>query len=109
MLMDIEGFLIVRSKVHHADDWDEFNRWYGEWHTPLACRELTGILHAWRLHDHTEPRHHIGVYAAGDLEALQTEVAGEVGQRLKDDYDGRWGERVSRTRDVASIVDAWTP
>lgn len=95
--------LIVRAEVLDGSVKENFDRWYREEHLP-ECVEAFGARRGWRGWSEVDASVHYAVYEfeeVATLRALPTSTAFR-GQVAK--FDGKWGDRVRRSRDVVEVA-----
>ena len=99
-----EVLLIVRACVSSPAEKSDFDRWYAGNHAPLAAR-LLGAARAWRFWSLTEGAVHYAVYSFRDETTLRRALESPEAVRLMAEFDDRWPQGVTRTRDIIRVVD----
>ena len=103
--MGMTAYLIVRSNVPNPDDRPLFDAWYQKEHLPDAHKDL-GVARAWRAWGTTDPSIHCAFYEFPDVKAAEQATAPEAIRHLIKEYDRVWGTRVTRTREIISVVQS---
>jgi hypothetical protein len=98
------AWLVVRATVADAADRAAFDAWYRAEHLPDAMKAF-GVRSAWRGWSETDPSAHCAHYRFDSLDALDAVMAGPAIRDLIAEFDRRWGTRVTRTREVMTVVD----
>jgi hypothetical protein len=97
------SILSVRSVVADPADRPAFDEWYANDHAMTAYRAFAPIRF-WRCWSDADPAVHY-VYYEFDSVARITEVSGSPEfAELVADFTNTWGDRVSRSRDIVSVV-----
>lgn len=97
------SILSVRAVVADPADRPAFDKWYAEDHAMTAYRQFAPIRF-WRCWSDADPAVHY-VYYEFDSVARITEVAESAEfAALVADFTNTWGEKVSRSRDIVTIV-----
>jgi hypothetical protein len=100
----MSAYLMVRAVVGNPADRETFDHWYHTEHLPDALKafKATSAMRGWSTVD---PSVHTAFYRFETLEAAQAIGGSDAIKGLIAEFDHRWGERVTRTRDVLSIAD----
>ncbi|MEO1710372.1 MAG: hypothetical protein AAFR70_08885 [Pseudomonadota bacterium] len=102
--MNGSGIFVVRSVVADPADRAAFDEWYQTDHMPDALATF-GARRGWRCWNLDDPSVHTAYYMFDDTNGLAA-IEGSAGlKRLVADFDGRWGDRVARTREATRVVD----
>lgn len=96
------ALFIVRAEVRDADAREAFDRWYQDEHLADALGAFDAAR-AWRGWSRDEPLVHIAVYEFGSLEAAEAIPGSDALRALVAEFDRRWGERVTRTREIVTV------
>ncbi len=100
--MTDRAYLVVRATVADAADRPEFDRWYANEHLPDALKAFHA-QHAWRAWSRTDPAVHCAFYAFDSLAAAEAITASPAIAALIAEFDARWGNRVTRTREILAV------
>jgi hypothetical protein len=96
------AYLVVRAVVADAADRAAFDRWYADEHLPDASKAF-GALHAWRAWSRTDPTVHCAFYSFDSVETAEAITTLPAIKVLIAEFDARWGERVTRTREILAV------
>lgn len=99
------ALLVVRAVVPDPADRPDFDRWYEEEHLPEAAAAF-GALAARRGWSEQDPAVHLAIYELESVEAGRAILGSEALRGLIAAFDRRWGERVTRTRELVRLVQA---
>ena len=99
----MSAFLIVRSNIPNPDDRPLFDTWYQAEHLADASKGL-GARRAWRAWSTTDASIHCAFYEFADVNDAERAAASDAIHRLIQEYDRVWGTRVTRTREILSVV-----
>ena len=94
---------IVRAQVVDASVKDAFDEWYQNEHLPEA-HEAFGSRRAWRGWSEVDTTVHYAVYEFDDVAAARAIPGSDVMKALVADFDRKWGDRVTRTRDILDCI-----
>jgi hypothetical protein len=97
-----KAWLMVRSQVPNASDREEFDKWYGGHHLPLAMDKLRAEK-SWRFRSGSDPSVHYALYQLSDMAALRSRIDSADFKLLVDDFNAAWPQ-VERTRDLMELV-----
>ncbi len=99
------AYFIVRAQVVDATVKDKFDRWYQNEHLPDALKAF-GARRAWRGWSGVDPTVHYACYEFDSLAQAQA-IQGSVAlASLVAEFDRAWGDKVTRSRDFAEVVQA---
>lgn len=101
--MSTQALLIVRADVPNEVDRVPFGQWYRDCHMPDALR-VFGAIRAWRTWSRTDPSKHTAFYEFPSLEAANAAIQSPGIKKLIGIFDAAWGSRITRTRDIAEVV-----
>ena len=96
-------WLMVRAVLAHAADIPRFDAWYAAEHLPDAKRAF-GARRAHRCWSRTDPRVHCAFYEFPDAAAAEAAIASPGLAALVAEFDRRWGDRVTRTRELLELA-----
>jgi hypothetical protein len=98
------AFLVVRAVVSDPNDRAAFDHWYRTEHLPDALRafKAQAAVRGWSALD---PSVHTAFYRFDTVEEVQAISNGPEIAALIKEFDRVWDTRVTRTRDILSIVD----
>ena len=102
------AWLVVRATVADAADRAAFDQWYRTEHLPDAMKAFN-VETAWRGWSRTDPAVHCAHYRFDSLDTLDTIMQGAAIQALIAEFDHRWGNRVTRTREVIAVANEVAP
>lgn len=94
---------MVRAVVADPADREPFDRWYEREHLPEALAAF-GARRAWRARSELDPAVHWAVYELESVEAGRAILASPALEALIAAFDRRWGDRVTRTRELVRLV-----
>jgi hypothetical protein len=97
------GYLVVRAVVADPADRAAFDRWYADEHLPDAMKAF-GALHAWRAWRRTDPSVHCAFYSFDSVESAETITTSAAIKALVAEFDSRWGDKMTRTREILAVV-----
>jgi len=97
------ALLLVRAVVSDPADRGAFDRWYEDEHLPEAVAAF-GALRARRGWSELDPAVHWAVYELESVEVGRAILASAALQTLIAAFDRRWGDRVTRTRELVRLV-----
>ena len=100
--MTNKGVFIVRAVVPEADR-AAFDDWYQKEHLEEA-KELFNASKAWRGWSRVEPEVHIAFYEFRDIGSAVAIQESEALKMLISKFGDKWGDRVSRTREVLEVA-----
>jgi hypothetical protein len=92
----------VRAQVAEADR-AAFDHWYATDHLPLAMKRF-GCERGWRGWSRTEPGVHCAFYEFADPARLDAVLSGPIVREMIAEFDGAWGDRVTRTREILEVA-----
>lgn len=95
----MSAILIVRAQVADAATATEFDQWYQAEHLPEAVAAFKAIR-AWRGWSDMEAGVHFAFYEFPTLERARAVSTSSEINALIAEFDRRWGDRVTRTREV---------
>ncbi|MEM1307187.1 MAG: hypothetical protein AAGG99_06660 [Pseudomonadota bacterium] len=98
------GIFVVRAVVADAADRADFDAWYKTEHMPDAIARF-GATRAWRCWSTSDPSIHTAYYMLPSPEAAETQDASDALKALVADFDARWGDKVTRSREMYTCVD----
>jgi hypothetical protein len=101
--MTNRAYLVVRAVVADAADRPGFDRWYADEHLPDAVSAFNA-LQAWRAWSRTDPAVHYAFYAFGSVDAAEAVTASPSISALIAEFDARWGNKVTRTREILAVA-----
>ncbi len=94
---------IVRAQIVDAEVKEAFDRWYQDEHLPDAL-EAFNARRAWRGWSEVDANVHYAVYEFDDLKAARAIPDSDALKRLVVEFDRRWGDRVTRRREIVDAV-----
>ncbi len=97
------ALFVVRAVVPDPADREPFDRWYEREHLPEALAAF-GARRALRAWSELDPSVHWAIYELDSVEAGRAILASPALQALIAAFDRRWGDRVSRTRELVRLV-----
>ena len=100
-----KALLIVRAEVPSPSDRPQFDEWYRTEHLSEAAAAFKAER-AWRCWSRSEPSVHYAFYEFGDVAGALQAIHSDASQSLRHKFDNKWGDRVTRTRDVAETVQS---
>ncbi|MEM9029116.1 MAG: hypothetical protein AAGC70_12180 [Pseudomonadota bacterium] len=103
MVVTGTGTFMVRAVVADPADRPDFDAWYQDEHLPDAVAKFSA-LRAWRCWSETDPSVHFAFYEFADVAAASAIQDSAALKGLVADFDARWGDRVTRSRDVLNCV-----
>ena len=101
--MTNRAYLVVRAVVADAADRPGFDRWYADEHLPDAVSAFNA-LQAWRAWSRTDPAVHCAFYAFDSVDAAEAVTASAAITALIAEFDARWGNKVTRTREILAVA-----
>ena len=99
-----KAVLVVRAQVAEVDR-AAFDHWYATDHLPLAMKRF-GAERGWRAWSRTEPGVHCAFYEFADAARLDAVLDGPIVKEMIAEFDGAWGDRVTRTREILDVAPA---
>ena len=96
------AFLMVRAQVDAAVKKD-FDRWYQDEHLPDALKAFKA-QRAWRGWSEVDSNVHYAVYEFDDLARARAIPGSEVIKPLIAELDRRWGDKVTRSREIVEVA-----
>jgi hypothetical protein len=102
------AYLTVRATLANLRDRLAFDDWYHKEHLPDAMKAF-GVRHAWRAWSQTDPAVHCAFYRFASLEDAAAATTGSAIQDLVAEFDRRWGDKVTRTREVLLVAEEQPP
>jgi hypothetical protein len=97
------AYFVVRAVVAEADRRD-FDAWYRTEHLPDAAKAFKA-QNVWRAWSHTDPSVHYAFYQFADVAAAEAVNTSPAIRPLVAEFDARWGNRVTRTREIMEVAD----
>lgn len=94
---------IVRAQIVDAEVKEAFDRWYQDEHLPDAL-EAFNARRAWRGWSEVDANVHYAVYEFDDLKTARAIPDSDALKRLVVEFDRRWGDRVTRRREIVDAV-----
>jgi hypothetical protein len=101
------AYLVVRAVVADPADRAAFDAWYCDEHLPDAVKAF-GAEAAWRGWSTLDPSVHTAFYQFPSMEKVQAIGDGVAIKELIAEFDRRWGDRVTRTRDIMAVASEIT-
>lgn len=101
----MSSLLVVRAKVHDPSKRDAFDHWYETEHLGDAHRTF-GSVQAWRCWSRTDPLIHYAFYEFSDSDAAYATTESDGIRALIAEFDTKWGESITRTREVIDRVQS---
>ncbi|MEO0730937.1 MAG: hypothetical protein AAFR23_02040 [Pseudomonadota bacterium] len=98
------GIFVVRAVIADPNDRGPFDDWYKTEHMPDALKRFGG-LRGWRCWSRTDPSVHTAYYMMPSPDAAETQDASAALKVLVADFDERWGDKVTRQREMFECVD----
>lgn len=99
------AYFIVRAQVVDAAVKEKFDRWYQNEHLPDALKAF-GARRAWRGWSAVDPNVHYAWYEFDSLAQAQAIQGSAALAGLVAEFDRAWGDKVTRSRDFAEVVQA---
>ena len=96
------AYLVVRAIVADPAERPAFDRWYADEHLPDAMKAF-GALHAWRAWSRTDPAVHCAFYSFDSVASAEAITTSPAIKALIAEFDARWGDKVTRTREILGI------
>ena len=96
------ALFIVRAEVRDASVRDAFDRWYEDEHLRDAVAAFEA-RRAWRGWSRDDARVHLACYEFDSVEAAEAVKDSDALRAMIAEFDRRWGERVTRTREIVSV------
>ena len=96
------ALLIVRAEVRDASVRDAFDRWYQDEHLQDALAAFDA-RRAWRGWSRDDADVHLACYEFDSVEAAEAVMDSDALRAMIAEFDRRWGERVTRTREIVSV------
>ena len=97
------AYFIVRAKVVDAAAKDDFDRWYQDEHLPDALKGFNA-RRAWRGWSAVDPLVHHAFYEFDDTAHAQAIQGSDALKKLVVEFDRKWGDKVTRSRDVVKVI-----
>ncbi len=94
---------IVRAQIVDAAAKDALDRWYQDEHLQDACKAFNA-RRAWRGWSEVEANVHYAVYEFDDAAAARAIPDSDALERLVVEFDRRWGDSVTRSREIVDAV-----
>ena len=94
---------IVRAQVVDAAVKGDFDRWYQDEHLPDAHKGFKA-RRAWRGWSDIDASVHYAVYEFDDIAAVRALPGSATLKALVAEFDRRWGDKVTRSRDIVDAV-----
>lgn len=100
------AFFSVRAEISNPADRPEFDRWYEHEHLPLALQTFAPkrVCRAW---SDVNPNVHYVFFEFDDVAAPRALPGSEGMKKMAQHFDAAWGDRVTRTREVLDVVQAF--
>lgn len=95
--------LMVTSHVESPDDRVSFDRWYADDHMPSA-KETLLAQRSWRAWNTDNPAIHYAFYEFSSIDDLHEAMASQGIRDLIAEYDSRWPNNVTRSREVLNVA-----
>jgi len=96
------AYFMVRAQVD-AKVKKEFDRWYQDEHLPDALKAFKA-RRAWRGWSEADPNVHLAVYEFDDVARARAIPGSDVIKPLIAEFDRRWGDKVTRSRDLVEVA-----
>ena len=97
------ALFIVRAEVQDPSARDPFDRWYEQEHLPDALKAFDATR-AWRGWSEVDNRVHFAFYEFASLADAQAITGSDALKAMVAEFDAKWGERVTRTREIVPVV-----
>ena len=97
------AYFMVRAQVVDAAVRDDFDRWYQDEHLPDALKGFNA-RRAWRGWSALDASVHHAFYEFDDLALAQAIQGSAEFKRLVAEFDRRWGNKVTRSRDFVEVI-----
>ena len=94
---------IVRAQIIDAAVKDAFDRWYQDEHLADAHKAFNARC-AWRGWSEVDANVHYAVYEFDDVTAARAIPDSDALERLVVEFDRRWGDSVTRSREIVDAV-----
>jgi hypothetical protein len=96
---------IVRAQVVDANLRNDFDRWYQDEHLPQAL-EAFNARRAWRGWSEVDASLHYAFYQFDHVTQARAIADSAALERLAIAFDRRWGENVTRSREIVEAVQS---
>ena len=96
---------MVRARIGADVAKEDFERWYRDEHLPDALKTFKA-KRAWRAWSDVDPSVHYAFYEFDSMADARAIEGSEGLKRLVADFDRAWGDKVVRSREFMSIVEA---
>jgi len=96
---------MVRARIGADVAKEDFERWYRDEHLPDALKTFKA-KRAWRAWSDVDPAVHYAFYEFESMADARAIEGSEGLKRLVADFDRAWGDKVVRSREFMSIVEA---
>lgn len=97
------AYFIVRAQVVDPAVKEDFDRWYQDEHLPDALKGFNA-QRAWRGWSAVDASVHHAFYEFDDMAQVQAVQVSAALKRLVAEFDRRWGDKVTRSRDTVEVV-----
>ena len=97
------SILFVRSVVAASVDRQAFDAWYGQELSMIAYKAFAPIKF-WRCWSDTDPLVHYAFYEFANVDRIHEVTESAEFAELVSDYTNTWGDYVSRSRDIMTVV-----
>ena len=94
---------IVRAQIIDAAAKEAFERWYQDEHLADAHKAFNA-RRAWRGWSEVDTNVQYAVYEFDDVTAARAIPESDALERLVVEFDRRWGDRVTRSREIVDAV-----
>lgn len=101
----MSAYFIVRAQVVDPSVKDAFDHWYQDEHLPDA-RKAFNARRAWRGWSEVDASVHYAVYEFDDAAGVRAVPGSDALKQLVAEFDRKWGDKVSRSRDIVDAVQA---
>ncbi len=96
------ALFIVRAEIQDPTARDPFDQWYEREHLPDALAAFQARC-AWRGWSETDERVHFAFYEFSTLAEAQAITGSDALKSMVAEFDAKWGERVTRSREIVPV------
>ena len=99
------ALFIVRAEIQDPTARDPFDRWYESEHLPDALAAFHA-RRAWRGWSEVDNRVHFAFYEFATLADAEAITDSDALKAMVAEFDAKWGERVTRSREIVPVKQA---
>jgi len=99
------AYFIVRAKLVDVAVKNDFDRWYQNEHLPDALKGFDA-RRAWRGWSAVDPNVHYAYYEFDSMARAHAIQSSDAFKGLVLEFDRKWGDKVTRSRDVVELVQS---